>query len=309
MTAAGAVYIYRWVNGSWVYHSTIHATDAAVGDQFGTEVSVMGVEVVVGTSPLVQKAYVFRRIPATGEYFQDARYKSPGPGQHFASDVAVSVAGLVVGASSYDAPPNLTSFGGAYVYSLPTVGSDSCIGATPVSQGTITGCTNNCTVDGESNCGAQSPLGPDIWFKYTAPATGSVVIDTQGSSFDTILSVHSGCPGNLSNLIVCNDDVLPDRWSRLTLTVIQGQSYQIRVAGYGEEMGAFTLNIGPVGGCYVNCDASSVPPILNVNDFICFQNKYAAGDPYANCDGSTAAPVLNVNDFVCFLNRFGVGCP
>ena len=30
---------------------------------------------------------------------------------------------------------------------------------------------------------------------------------------------------------------------------------------------------------------------------------------YANCDGSTNAPVLNVNDFVCFNNRFAAGCP
>src|SRR5437773_2686222 len=25
---------------------------------------------------------------------------------------------------------------------------------------------------------------------------------------------------------------------------------------------------------------------------------------YANCDGSTVAPILNVNDFTCFLNKF-----
>ena len=29
---------------------------------------------------------------------------------------------------------------------------------------------------------------------------------------------------------------------------------------------------------------------------------------YANCDGSTTAPVLNVNDFTCFMNRYAAGC-
>ena len=29
---------------------------------------------------------------------------------------------------------------------------------------------------------------------------------------------------------------------------------------------------------------------------------------YANCDNSTTAPVLNVLDFSCFLNRFAAGC-
>ena len=30
---------------------------------------------------------------------------------------------------------------------------------------------------------------------------------------------------------------------------------------------------------------------------------------YPNCDGSTTPPVLNVLDFACFLNRFAAGCP
>jgi hypothetical protein len=61
--------------------------------------------------------------------------------------------------------------------------------------------------------------------------------------------------------------------------------------------------------CYANCDGSTVHPILNVDDFSCFINRFAAGDPWANCDNSTVAPVLNVDDFACFINRFAAGCP
>ena len=61
--------------------------------------------------------------------------------------------------------------------------------------------------------------------------------------------------------------------------------------------------------CYANCDNSTTAPLLNVLDFGCFLNRFAAGDPYANCDGSTAAPTLNVLDFGCFLDRFAAGCP
>jgi hypothetical protein len=64
-----------------------------------------------------------------------------------------------------------------------------------------------------------------------------------------------------------------------------------------------------ISSCYANCDASTVPPILNANDFQCFLNKYAAADPYANCDHSTVDPVLNANDFQCFLNAYAAGCP
>ena len=61
--------------------------------------------------------------------------------------------------------------------------------------------------------------------------------------------------------------------------------------------------------CYANCDGSTAVPFLNVNDFICFNNYFAAGNAYANCDASTVAPVLNVNDFTCFLNKYAAGCP
>jgi hypothetical protein len=69
--------------------------------------------------------------------------------------------------------------------------------------------------------------------------------------------------------------------------------------------------------CYANCDGSTTPPILNVDDFICFINDFAEGQAiphqqqithYANCDGSTTAPVLNVDDFTCFINAFARGC-
>jgi probable HAF family extracellular repeat protein len=60
--------------------------------------------------------------------------------------------------------------------------------------------------------------------------------------------------------------------------------------------------------CYANCDASTAAPFLNVQDFSCFLQRFASGDPYANCDGSTQAPILNVLDFSCFLQRFASGC-
>jgi spore germination protein YaaH len=70
--------------------------------------------------------------------------------------------------------------------------------------------------------------------------------------------------------------------------------------------------------CYANCDSSTMPPVLNVDDFMCFINRFAEGSllvhseqigHYANCDGSTVSPVLNVDDFVCFLSAFAAGCP
>jgi hypothetical protein len=69
------------------------------------------------------------------------------------------------------------------------------------------------------------------------------------------------------------------------------------------------LGTGSTGStCYANCDHSTSVPFLNVLDFTCFLQKFAAADPYANCDGSTQAPTLNVIDFTCFLQKFAAGC-
>jgi hypothetical protein len=61
--------------------------------------------------------------------------------------------------------------------------------------------------------------------------------------------------------------------------------------------------------CYANCDGSTTAPLLNINDFQCFLNTFAAGGAYANCDNSSIPPTLNINDFQCFINRFAAGCP
>jgi len=85
--------------------------------------------------------------------------------------------------------------------------------------------------------------------------------------------------------------------------------------GKGVLFGGYSSQIGPRNDtwelsrwCYANCDGSTIVPRLNVNDFLCFQTRYAAGETYANCDGSTIVPVLNVNDFLCFQNKYVEGC-
>jgi hypothetical protein len=98
--------------------------------------------------------------------------------------------------------------------------------------------------------------------------------------------------------------VITDALSASTLPADEAFT-TLATAGYGEVL----RGVAVVPACYANCDASTAPPVLNVNDFLCFQSRFAAGDSYANCDQSTTAPVLNVNDFLCFQAAFAAGCP
>jgi hypothetical protein len=131
-------------------------------------------------------------------------------------------------------------------------------------------------------------------------------------------AVPSGFQGVLANTTwTTTDNYLRMRgmdlsgWAAGSLS-IRGASADLRtIVGngwqpYGHQEGWI---VTVPAGCYANCDDSTATPMLNVNDFVCFLNRFAAGDPFSNCDGSTDAPVLNVNDLVCFQARFAAGCP
>jgi hypothetical protein len=124
----------------------------------------------------------------------------------------------------------------------------------------------------------------------------------QGVTLDALLSGTYGLELGDLRLVLLGGarsvDAMSERGDRICGTGVHTSS--------GEVVG-FLAELPPA--CYVNCDLSSVAPILSVLDFNCFLNAFAGGSPYANCDKSTAAPTLNVLDFNCFLNRFAAGCP
>jgi hypothetical protein len=83
----------------------------------------------------------------------------------------------------------------------------------------------------------------------------------------------------------------------------------LQVCGTGAEFG-FRHDTMALGcRCPADCESSGIAPKLNVNDFICFLNRYAARKHDANCDHSTTPPVLDVNDFLCFSSLFAARCP
>jgi len=99
-----------------------------------------------------------------------------------------------------------------------------------------------------------------IWYQWTSPSTGSVTLDTAGSSFDTVLGVYTGNAVNALTPIAQNDDVVPGtvRTSTLTFNAVAGTIYKIAVDGYnnggaGGDVGSVVLNWNAS-----NCVASNV---------------------------------------------------
>src|SRR5262249_50821909 len=102
---------------------------------------------------------------------------------------------------------------------------------------TTVGMTN----DGSSSCDA---IGNDVWFNYTAGATGGQLsLNTCGSAIDTVLSVYSGACGALTEL-ACNDDAAGSPCggpaSALSVLLAPAQTVKIRLSDKGVP-GAYTL--------------------------------------------------------------------
>jgi len=149
----------------------------------------------------------------------------------------------------------------------PAWALDDCSGAQAISPGTMyQGTTSGATNDGSASC-ANSASSPDVWYRYTPATDGTLTVALCGSSYDTALSVHSGCPGSTSNELACNDDACGAQ-SEVTLDVTAEASYLIRIAGYNGAVGLFHMALlGPDGtGCGDDCNGNSVPDECDIAD-------------------------------------------
>jgi len=182
--------------------------------------------------------------------------------------------------------------------------NDACADATPVSDGAVAFNTCAATTDGPTESGCSFCCGDlqvngDLWYRYTAPVTGTVDVNTCASTaptFDTKLAVYAGpaCPGGPNSAIACNDDAgagcgPSTLLSRTTFSSVAGQEYLIRVGGFQTSRGQGVLTIQSTGSCDadINCDGSA-----DQGDVACMILAVAGNlscicqDPDFNQDGS-----------------------
>jgi hypothetical protein len=121
----------------------------------------------------------------------------------------------------------------------------------------VSGSTSAATGETIGSCGGANNS-PDVWFKYRPVNNATVEIDTCGSGYDTVVSVHSACG---TNSFVCNDDnggqgPCPGGLSSfVSFPATAGTTYYVRVAGYNGQTGNYTLRVRNGGG--------GVPPITD----------------------------------------------
>ena len=102
----------------------------------------------------------------------------------------------------------------------------------PARSATLTGSTVGATKEtGEKNH-AGNAGGKSVWFNWTAPAAGSVTIDTIGSNFNTLLAAYTGSSVSSVSTVASNNDIGGGvTTSRVTFNVTAGTAYRIAVDG------------------------------------------------------------------------------
>lgn len=117
--AAGAAYVYRKVNGQWIFQQKLIGSSVVAWDNCATEVAIFGDSIFVGNSKFrspdrTGSVFVFAEDPNTGVWIETQEIvASDGmPGNSFGESLAVQGDHLVVGARDDDD----LSFSGAYIY-------------------------------------------------------------------------------------------------------------------------------------------------------------------------------------------------
>jgi hypothetical protein len=85
--------------------------------------------------------------------------------------------------------------------------------------------------------------GRSVWWTWTASSSGMVVIDTIGSTFDTLLGVYTAAPLSTLTLVSSDDNSGGNLASKVTFAATAGTIYQIAVDGVDAASGDLTLHL------------------------------------------------------------------
>lgn len=112
-------------------------------------------------------------------------------------------------------------------------------GATDTTTNTTTNATRE--IGEPAHGGELLGAAASIWYRWTAPSTGTLRVTTKGSTFDTLLGVYTGASVNALTTLGANDDAVGGLWSVISIPVTDGTTYFIAIDGYDGLTGGVNL--------------------------------------------------------------------
>lgn len=110
------------------------------------------------------------------------------------------------------------------------------------SSGSVSGSTELATSESGEPAHAGAAASASLWWRWTAPATGTVSFSTAGSSFDTVLAVYTGSAIASLATVAANDDGGGSGTSALSFTAVAGTTYMLAVDGKAGARGTASLS-------------------------------------------------------------------
>lgn len=83
--------------------------------------------------------------------------------------------------------------------------------------------------------------GRSVWWRWTAPWDGCLLLDTFGSDFNTVLAAYTGSSTDALTLVAANDDTDGSQ-SAIAFDVVEGTTYSIAVDGYQGSAGNIVVH-------------------------------------------------------------------
>jgi hypothetical protein len=108
---------------------------------------------------------------------------------------------------------------------------------------------------------ACAPTTHTVWYSFTAPAQGTYIIDTNGSDFDTVLTVYVGSELASLSDVACDDDAYgPGGASRVVIYPEEGDHFYIQAGGWATESGTLAFHVSSTGAIAGTVtDEASIP--------------------------------------------------
>src|SRR3569833_590832 len=168
----------------------------------------------------------------------------------------------------------LTMLGAGSALAQPA--NDNFANATTLTSSALWGSITNDNTGATAEAGepAHSSLAAthSVWFKWVAPQDGEAVLDTMGSSFDSLLAVYTG--NSIANLsqVAANDDLYPTRFT-------PGSGSQAQFNNFGMMSDDATLPPDP---------GLTFPDLASVPFFNISANLWDVSQPYSGLPGTQA---------------------
>jgi alpha-tubulin suppressor-like RCC1 family protein len=138
---------------------------------------------------------------------------------------------------------------------IDTIANDLCSGAIIITNASYTNVQSTVRASsfGDPVPDCVTGFGNGVWYQFTAPVNGLLIVDTFGSDFDTGLAIYTGSCDALTEA-ACNDDTGGVN-SQVTMPATGGTTYSILAGGYSAHVGNLVFHLN-----YLTPPAFAVQP-------------------------------------------------